>query len=492
MIRGALSYNENKVEEGGAVLLSAANYPKDAAELSFREKLNVLQRLADLRPTIDHRCVHISINFDPSDNLTNEQFQEIARLYMEGIGFGSQPYLVYSHTDASHPHLHIVSTPIQSDAERINLNCLGKTKSSAVREKLEADFNLVRAKGRNSVSQAILRPADLTKAQYGKRQTKAEISNVVRSVFHHFKFTTFAEYNAALNAFNVVADTGAPGTKMQENGGLLYSLLDPAGNKIGKSIKASSIYDNPILKEISKKFEANARRRDNYKARVCRIIDDVLAKGVTETGFLNELDRYDISIVFRKSKDGRTYGITYVDRKTLYIFNGSDLDNSKRYAAAGIKESLHNDRRNEQHRENERLVANTISQTRFDEGVRSVMVQWMSQGLLVDARCGSNNNVLYALGRRNTSRDDYSTLAPKLSRYLQINGVTPERTDYLRRASTDWIGTVAEQIKEMSDQQLQSHLRKMVDECFEITTGGHSISSALLEEARKKRKKRRR
>jgi Relaxase/Mobilisation nuclease domain. len=490
MIRGALSYNENKVKDGDAILLSAVNYPKDAVNLTFNEKLNVLLRNADLRPTVDHKCVHISINFDPSDNLSSEEFMEIARLYMEGVGFGNQPYLVYSHTDAAHPHLHILSTPIKSDGKLIQLHNLGKTKSSTVREKLEVDFNLVRARGRNSVSQAILRPADLTKAQYGRRQTKAEISNVVRSVFENFKFTTFAEYNAALNAFNVVADMGEPGTRMHEQGGLLYFMLDPVGNKIGKPIKASAIYDRPILKNISEKFEVNARKRDNYKARVCRIIDDVLTKGVSQSELLNELDGYDISVVFRKNNEGRTYGITYVDRKTLYIFNGSDL--GKKYAAAGIMERLHNKSRSEKYGENERLVTDTISRTRFEEGIRSVMVQWMSQGLLVDANYGANNDISYSLGQWHTPKRDYSTLSPKLSRYLQINEVTPERTNYLHVALADFLGSIAEQIKELSDQQLQSHLRKMVDECFEVTVGGRSISSALLKEAKKKRKRRRR
>jgi hypothetical protein len=235
VIRGAISYNENKVKDGYAQLLAAVKYPKDAAELSFKEKLNVLQRQADLRPSVEHKCVHISVNFDSSDELSSDQLLEIANQYMEGIGFGEQPYLVYRHTDAAHPHLHIVSTPIKTDADLIRLHNLGKTASSIVRERLERDYNLVRAKGRNSIDRGIIRPADLTKARYGKRHTKAEISNVVRSVFHHFKYTSFAEFNAVLNAFNVVADIGSPGMRMHEKGGLLYFLLDPAGNKIGKA-----------------------------------------------------------------------------------------------------------------------------------------------------------------------------------------------------------------------------------------------------------------
>src|ERR1700753_3257679 len=67
---GALSYNENKVAEGKATLLMAINYPKDAEELSFQEKLNRLNKQADLNQRIEHKCVHISLNFDPTEHFS--------------------------------------------------------------------------------------------------------------------------------------------------------------------------------------------------------------------------------------------------------------------------------------------------------------------------------------------------------------------------------------------------------------------------------------
>jgi hypothetical protein len=35
---------------------------------------------------------------------------------MERIGFGRQPYLVYRHFDADHPHIHIVTNTIRADS----------------------------------------------------------------------------------------------------------------------------------------------------------------------------------------------------------------------------------------------------------------------------------------------------------------------------------------------------------------------------------------
>ncbi len=114
-IKGAINYNEKKVKEGKAELIAARFYTKDAEQLNFHEKLNRLQQLADLNTRAETNCLHASLNFDISENHSNEKLQAIAEAYMEGIGFGKQPYLVYHHSDAAHQHIHIVSTNIQRD-----------------------------------------------------------------------------------------------------------------------------------------------------------------------------------------------------------------------------------------------------------------------------------------------------------------------------------------------------------------------------------------
>ncbi len=55
-----------------------------------------------------------------------EKLKEVAETYMTKIGFAEQPYLVYSHHDAGHPHLHIVTTNIQNTGKRIELHNMWK------------------------------------------------------------------------------------------------------------------------------------------------------------------------------------------------------------------------------------------------------------------------------------------------------------------------------------------------------------------------------
>ena len=105
-------YNEHKVKEGVAEFILAGNYPISTEKLSEFQRLNVLQKIASLNENAKVNSVHISLNFDPSEQISQELMKEIAGHYMDKIGFGAQPYLVYQHHDAGHPHMHILTTKV--------------------------------------------------------------------------------------------------------------------------------------------------------------------------------------------------------------------------------------------------------------------------------------------------------------------------------------------------------------------------------------------
>src|SRR3712207_4717426 len=116
-LRNSLNYNEQKVKEQVAQCIAAVNYPKDVEDLNFSQKLNRLLNQAALNDRTKVNCVHISLNFDPSEKLSNVLLKEISDSYLQKIGFASQPYLLYQHFDSGHPHVHIVTTNIKADGK---------------------------------------------------------------------------------------------------------------------------------------------------------------------------------------------------------------------------------------------------------------------------------------------------------------------------------------------------------------------------------------
>ncbi len=148
-ISKALNYNEKKVANGKAECIFASGFIKDVNRLNFYDKLHHFERLISLNERTTINTLHVSLNFDSSDKINNEKLKAIARQYMQTIGFSNQPYVVYRHDDASHPHIYIVTTNIQRGGIRISMHNLGKNQSEKARKEIEIEFNLVKLKAVN-------------------------------------------------------------------------------------------------------------------------------------------------------------------------------------------------------------------------------------------------------------------------------------------------------------------------------------------------------
>lgn len=335
-IRGLLNYNENKVSEGVAQCIAASRFGCDPLMLTFSDKLNRFRKLTALNPKVRTNAIHISLNFDVNEKLTNEQLHTIASDYMTRIGFGEQPYLVYRHTDAAHPHVHIITTNVQSDGKRIDIHNIGRNQSEKARKEIEVVYGLVRAESKKKKRE--IEPVQIEKAVYGKSETKRSISNIVRMVTRSYKYTSLPELNAVLRQFNVIADRGEEGSQMHSKKGLLYRLLDEKGKKIGVPIKASSIYGKPILVNLEKQFKLNEALRKPFRDGLKTTIDQVLKKPLSKDAFVKTLANKGVFVLFRENDEGRIYGITFVDNKNRVVFNGSDL--GKAFGAKAILEQL--------------------------------------------------------------------------------------------------------------------------------------------------------
>ena len=264
---------------------------------------------------------------------------------MKGVGFEKQPYLVYQHRDAGHQHIHIVSTNIQRDGSKIDMNNIGRNQSEAARKSIEIKFELTKAEGRKQTQESPLR-VSAQKVQYGKTQTKRAITNVLDVVIEQYKYTSLPELNAILKQYNVMADRGKEDTKMFEKRGLVYTALDDKGNKIGTPIKASDFYSKPTLKYLEQKFVQNEPLKQVYHRKLKVDIQLVmLREKPTLEEFKKALAAKGVDLVLRQSSEGKIYGITYVDYRTKCVFNGSDL--GKEFSAKGILEQVRAEQKQE-------------------------------------------------------------------------------------------------------------------------------------------------
>ncbi|HEY8659466.1 MAG TPA: relaxase/mobilization nuclease domain-containing protein, partial [Hanamia sp.] len=307
--------------------------------MNFYQKIDGFEKHNRLNKMATTKTLHVSLNFAPSEKLSNIRLIEVANVYMEKIGFGEQPFLVYKHDDAGHPHIHIVSTTIKEDGSRINTHNIGRNQSEKARKEIEQMYGLVKAERQQQLMKPGIKPVDAAKVIYGKSETKRSISNVVGSVFSQYKFTSLPEFNAALKQFNVIADRGKEEGRIYKNRGLVYRILDDYGNKVGVPIKASSIGCKPTMDNLEKKFTTNEIAREPLKQRTKNTIDECLQSSHNSIkNLVTALHQKQIYTVLRQNAEGRLYGITFVDNQNKIVFNGSDL--GKGYSSAALQSRL--------------------------------------------------------------------------------------------------------------------------------------------------------
>lgn len=331
----ALNYHEQKVNKGVAECLLAENFLLDEHQLKFYDKLNRFKNQIELNTTVQTTLLHASLNFEPTETFSKDELIQMATTYMNKIGFGNQPYLVYQHEDAGHPHLHILTTTIKDDGNPIYLHNIGRNQSEKARTEIEDEFGLVKASGRNNTHGYQIPTANIEKVIYGKSETKRSIINVLDAVIDQYKYTSLSELNAILQLGNITADRGKEGGRIYRNTGLVYRVLDNDGNKIGKPIKASSIYSKPTLSKLEVKFTDNKLWRSPRRATLKKEINDILEKSNSMLDFIAQLKNLKIDAIIRRNDAGFIYGITFVDHKSKCVFNGSDVD--KQLSAAAIQ-----------------------------------------------------------------------------------------------------------------------------------------------------------
>jgi len=334
-IRGSFLYNEQKLTKlvstgdhksiPAATLLMAANYPMELHRMNQSQRVNMLLRLAELRPDVKRNSVHITLNFAPGEQLEDAKLNIIASEYMQAIGFGDQPYLVYKHNDAGHPHIHIVSTKIQHNGNRIDMHNDAFLRSEPIRKEIENRHGLVRAEEhRREVFK--LKPIEVGRVSYGKTETRRSIAAILEHVLPRYHYSSLAELNAVLNLYNVRADEGAIGSRMHKNDGLVYQLIGADGLPCGSAIKASSFHCNATLKKLRKRFlaakSAKAEHGDSVRTKISRVLQ---GPDIKRTAFLKLLKAQGIDVIQNINAEGRLYGITYVDHRSKCVFKGSDL-----------------------------------------------------------------------------------------------------------------------------------------------------------------------
>ncbi|MFR9543693.1 MAG: conjugal transfer protein MobB, partial [Rikenellaceae bacterium] len=334
---GALGYNMRKVEKGEAKILGTNGIScPQGEEFSRIDIMRDFELHMPQRYRTENPVFHVSLNPHPDDVLSDVELSAIAEEYMERMGYGSQPYIIYKHEDIDRHHIHVLSVRVDSEGRKIN-DKFERRRSKTITRDLEQKYGL-----RSAEKQTKAQRSELQMVIVSMGDVKSQVENVVRGVNEKYHFASFAEYNAVLSKFNVVAEETKGALYGKAYSGVIYSATDSENNKVGNPFPSTALGKFAGIKALEKKYITSKELLRDGK--FARQLQGKIDKSFIEATTLGQLriNLYDnsVGVVYRESAEGRLYGVTYIDHTTGAILNGSQI--GKNYSANMVAERLRN------------------------------------------------------------------------------------------------------------------------------------------------------
>ena len=324
---GALGYNFKKVQHNEAAVLCVNELRK-----GFDGTFQMDKVLADMQKAIPEQCrtkktvFHCSLNPHPDEKLSDERLTQIAKEYMEALGYGNQPYIVFKHNDIAREHIHIVSLRVDFDGNKINDKFEGR-RSKKITNALEKKYNLIPS---SKVSERTT--TETPKVDTTQGNIKEQVANTVRSAMKHYTFCSLGELNAVLRKYNLAVEEVKTEYRGKQYDGLVYVPTDDKGNKVSTPIHASDIGRGVGYAAVQNKMLKSKQMVKPLIPTVRRKVLEVMRTSPHTEGILRQrLEEQGLRVVIRKNDNGRIYGITFIDDKEGIALNGSRL--GKGYAA---------------------------------------------------------------------------------------------------------------------------------------------------------------
>ena len=337
---GALGYNFKKVEKGEAnILLAAELYQSKEGRYTMEDVLADMEALIPKNCRTKKTVFHCSLNPHPDEKLSDERLTQIAKEYMEALGYGKQPYIVFKHNDIAREHIHIVSLRIDGEGKKIN-DKFEKRRSKKITDTLERKFGLIPS---SKVTDKAMK--ETPKIDTNKGNIKEQVANVVRMVLKHYRFCSLGELNAILSKYNLAVEEVKTEFRGKKYDGLVYVPTDDKGKKVSTPIHASDIGRGVGYTAVQNRIQ---KSKQTIKPLIPTIRNRVLqvmcTSPRTAEEFRQRLEEQGLRVTIRKNESGRIYGITFIDDKEGIALNGSRL--GKGYAAnvfnAYFSNSAHN------------------------------------------------------------------------------------------------------------------------------------------------------
>lgn len=329
---GALVYNGEKVnKEMGRLLDTNKIFNDGSGSLDIHRAFEDFKTWIPANTKAEKTMMHISLNPHPDDRLSDVEYSELAREYMEKMGFGDMPFLIFKHEDIDRHHIHIVALRVRPDGTVIS-DRNNFYRSKEICRELERKYNLRPAERQKITPDMPIKKIDPS------GDIKRQVANTVKMVGMRYKFQSIGEYNAILSLYNVRCEQTDGRVNGREYHGLVYFATDDSGNTIVSPFKASRLGKFASRRAIDARFERAKEKIDIRPTK--QAVAEVMAQSSGKDHFIAKLKERNIDLVLRYTAEGRVYGATFIDHNTRTVLNGSRL--GKEFSANALERWFNN------------------------------------------------------------------------------------------------------------------------------------------------------
>lgn len=117
----AIAYNAKKMAKGTAALIHLSNFGhlQFAGTPTKKELTAYLEKYSAGNKRTVHKQFHAILSCK-GHSFSHEALKEKALIILEELGYKDQPTAIYAHSDTSNHHIHIVTTRINNNGQKIN------------------------------------------------------------------------------------------------------------------------------------------------------------------------------------------------------------------------------------------------------------------------------------------------------------------------------------------------------------------------------------
>lgn len=297
-----VQYNDKKVEKGTGELMLMKNFPSFINGESSPEQVRDYFKSISKNEKVKKPQFHAIISAK-YQNHGKEELTEIAKDFMQEMGYGKQPFIVVYHSDTENNHVHIVSTRIDKQTgKKINDSYERLKAQKALADILEKRYGIS--------SEEILEK--LLNYQIGSLKQ-------LELLFERSGFKLTKDTNDE-NDFSILKN----GVKLKTIYGNQISFTPNSDNGRKRQLKAilskyKDLCSNKVFKVEDKRAQESLLPEEQYK-------ENWKPKVEFESELQKKLrDIFGLDVVFHHKDGQKPFGYSIIDHKSGKVFKGSEI-----------------------------------------------------------------------------------------------------------------------------------------------------------------------